>query len=54
MRFVFLKKMTFPEVNSFDRKGPLSWCFFSKTKKSGVPIKNNHKKNSRLPPVSRK
>ena len=44
MRFVFLNKMRFPEVNSFGEKVPLNWCFLHKMKKNGAPIKNNHKK----------
>jgi len=44
MRFIFFNKMSFPEVNSFGKKVPLNWCFLPKTKKNGVPIKNNHKK----------
>ena len=44
MRFIVLNKISFPEVNSFGEKLPLNWCFLPKTKKNGVPIKNNHKK----------
>jgi len=43
MRFVFLKKMSFPEVNFFGREDLLNCCFLPKTKKNGVPMKNNQK-----------
>ena len=44
MRFVFLNKMSFPEVNSFGKKVSLNWCLLAKTKKNDVAIKNNHRK----------
>ena len=44
MHFVFLKKMSFPQVNFFGEKDLLNCRFLTKMKKKGVPMKNNQKK----------